>query len=89
MVFESFTFTHCLRFQSVRKTCWKLISGLFKKNIEVLKSTWYMKLQLSQQSFYIPRLGTVTFLGQLEMAEQTAHDDLSCGDPHVVNIVKL
>lgn len=48
-----------------------------------------MKLQLSQQLFYIPRLGTVTFLGQLETAEQTAHDDLSCGDPHVVNIVKL
>lgn len=59
-----------------------------KKNIKVLKSTWYMKLQLSQQSFYIPKLGTVKFLGQLEMAEQMAHDDLSCGDPHVVNIVK-
>lgn len=65
-----------------------MISGVFKKNIKVLKSTWYMKLQLSQQSFYIPKLGTVKFLGQLQMAEQMAHDDLSCGDPHVVNIVK-
>lgn len=81
IVFLIFMFKHGLQFQSVKKACWKWVDASFS-NIYLEKCLIY-EGKISQQSLYISKFWTITFLRKSKMTEQKAHADLILNDPNV------